>query len=53
MGGDSPPLLGPGEITSGVLCPVLGSPVQKRQGFPRRSSVEDHKDDKGPGASPS
>jgi len=34
-----------------TLCPILGSPVQKRQGSPRRSPVEGHKDDKGSEAS--
>jgi len=27
---DPPPLLCPAEVTSEVLCPVLGSPAQKR-----------------------
>ncbi|PKU41379.1 hypothetical protein llap_8310 [Limosa lapponica baueri] len=31
-GGHAPPLLCPGEVTSGGLCPVLGSPVQEGQG---------------------
>jgi len=30
-GGDLPPLLCPGEVRSGVLCPVLVSTVQERQ----------------------
>ncbi|RMC19589.1 hypothetical protein DUI87_03148 [Hirundo rustica rustica] len=30
--GDPPPLLGPSEVSSGVLCSVLGSSVQERQG---------------------
>ena len=42
----------PGKAISGVLCPVLGSAVQKRQGSPRRSPAEGCKDDRGPGASP-
>ena len=34
-----------------VLCQVLGFPVQKRQGSLRKSLVENHKGDIGPGAS--
>ena len=40
------------EATFRVLCPVLLSPVQKRQRFPRRSPAECHKDGREPGASP-
>jgi len=43
-----PPLICPGETTSAVLCPVLGSPVQERQGTSRKSPAEGHKDDEGP-----
>jgi len=49
---DPPHLLCHGEATFRILHSVLGSPVQKRQGSPRSSPVEGHKDDKGPGASP-
>ena len=51
-GGDPLSLLCPAEDTSGVPCPVLGSPVQERQGSVGESPVGDHKDDKGSGASP-
>ena len=36
----------------GVLCPVLGSSLQKRQGSPGKSPAEGREDDKGPEASP-
>jgi len=49
---DLSPLLCPGEATAGVLCTILGSPVQDRQGSPRESPVEGHKDGGGPGVSP-
>jgi len=48
-GGDPAPLLCPGAALPGVLCPVLGSQGQKRQGSPGRSPAEGHRDDKGPG----
>ena len=38
-----------GEAVSGVLCPVLGSLVQKRLGNCRDIPEEGHKDDEGPG----
>jgi len=50
QGGDSPSLLCPGRATFRILHPVLGSPVQKIQACPRRNPMEDHKNDKGPGA---
>ena len=37
--------------TSGVLCPILGSPVQERQGPTQVSPVKHHKDGEGTGAS--
>lgn len=46
-GGNSPPLLHPGEATSAVLCPVLDSSVQEGQGTSRESPPEGDKDDRG------
>ena len=43
-------LLCPGEATSGVLCPVLGSSVQERGNF--SDSPVEGQNDEGPGASP-
>ena len=51
-GGDSPPLFCLGETASGVLCPVLGSFVQERQGTSGESSPKFHRDDEGAGVSP-
>lgn len=39
-GGDPVPLFSPDEATSGVLCRVLGSPIQERQGTTRASPEE-------------
>ncbi|PKU43654.1 hypothetical protein llap_6043 [Limosa lapponica baueri] len=44
-GGHPPPILCAGEAASGVLCPVLGFPVQEGQGTAGESPVEGYRDD--------
>ncbi|GAB0185743.1 mitochondrial enolase superfamily member 1 [Grus japonensis] len=39
------------KATSGISCPVLGSPAQERQGTTGKSPAEGYKDDEGTGAS--
>ena len=46
------PLHCPSEASSGVLCPVRGSPVQERWGATGHSPAEGYKDGEGTGASP-
>lgn len=42
---DSARLLSPGEVSSGLLCPVLGSSVQERKRTPGDCPVEGYKND--------
>ena len=49
-GGDRPSLLSPGETTPGVLCPVLGSPVQEGHGATGASLEEGYEVDERTGA---
>jgi len=51
QGGSPPPLHCPGEAPSGALCPVLGSPVQERQGATAESPAQGCEDGEGTGAS--
>ena len=44
-GSSPPPLLCPSEVPSGVLCPVLGSPIQERWGATGESPAEGYRDD--------
>jgi len=46
-GGDTPPLLCPGESTFRMLCPVLGSRVRDRQGTAAESPAGGQKDGRG------
>jgi len=50
-GGSPSPLHCPSEASSGVLRPVLGSPVRERWGAAGESPAEGYKDGEGTGAS--
>lgn len=50
MAGDPFPLLSTGQARPGVLCPVLGFPVQEGLGRTRKSPVEGHQADGGTAA---
>lgn len=41
-GGDPPHLLSPGEVSPGILCPVLGSPAQEKHRHTRVSTLKGH-----------
>jgi len=51
-GGSPSPLHCPSEASYGVLCPVLGSPLQERLRATGESPAEGYKDDEGTGTSP-
>lgn len=50
-GGDPVHLVSPCDVSSGVLCAILGSPVQRRHGAPGEGSPEGHKDQQEMGTS--
>lgn len=49
--GDAYPLMSTGEATPEVLCPILGSLIQKRHGSPGQNSTKGHENGEGTGAS--
>lgn len=50
-GGDRPPLLCPREATAGILCLILVSTVQEKQGATGKDPLEGHEGNKESGAS--